>query len=746
MSFNLKLGHKLLIAFLCVGIIPLVIVATIALVQSSRALEEAAFEQLTVTAEVARDQLERAFGDINDDTQIVTQTLRYLRDEILEDADVDVDDVDQILADRYGSLLRNIATELEYTDLYLIRPDGEVIFSLSREADYQTNLLTGTFRDTHLGRLVRRTLDSRGYAISDLMPYAPADGAPVLFGANPLVVDDQVALLVVLQVPLQWFNERTQVQIGETGEAFLVGSDLLRRSDSIRDPISGTVAASFADPNNGAIDTLPVRAALAGRTGIGLYDDITGEDQLTAYTPVRFGNHTWALLVEIDDDEALAVVHDLSRLVLLLVFLSLVAIIVVALLITRSIIKPIQQTMLMLQEMGRGRLERRLNMTRGDEIGDMARTMDSFADNLQHQVVNSLVSLSKGDLTFEPKPYDDQDTIGTALAKTNADLNHIVEEIINVSEEIASGANQVSSSSQSLSQGATESAASLEQISSSIAEIASQTKVNAENSTQANQLTTQTRRSAEIGNQQMEQMLVSMQEIKQAGQSISKIIKVIDEIAFQTNLLALNAGVEAVRAGRHGKGFAVVAEEVRNMAVRSAKAAKETAELIEGSVLKTESGAAIAADTAQSLKEIVASVSQASDLVAEIAEASNEQAQGVSQINEGLRQIDQVTQTNAANAEEGAAAAEELSGQSEQLRGLMATFTIKGREAEARWTPPQQAQGRGPKPRRGRAARPAAQPEYEDEGWWDEGSAGTAGKLPASRKMIALDDREFSRY
>ncbi len=739
MAFKLKLGHKLLMAFLCVGIIPLVIVATIALVQSSRALEKTVYEQLTVTAEVAKNQLEAAFGDINDDIRIVTQTLRYLRDEGLEDVGADAD-VNQLPAERYGSLWRYMATELHYADLYLIQPDGEVIFSLSREADYQTNLLTGAFRDTHLGRLVRRTLDSRSYEISDLMTYPPADSAPVLFAANPLIVDDQVVLLIVLQIPVDWFNEITQVEFGDTGEAFLVGSDLRRRSDSIRDPISGTVQASFADLNNGTMDTQPVRAALAGRSGIGLYDDTMGEAQLTAYTPVRFGPHTWALLVEIDNDEAMAVVHNLSRFILLIVLLSLVVIVVVALLITRSIIKPIQQAMLMLQDMGRGRLERRLNMGRGDEIGDMARTMDGFADNLQHQVVQSLVSLSKGDLSFEPKPYDDQDTIGTALAKTNADLNRIVEEIITVSEQIASGANQVSSSSQSLSQGATESAASLEQISSSIAEIASQTKVNAENSTQANQLTTQARRSAEVGNQQMEQMLAAMQEIKHAGQSISKIIKVIDEIAFQTNLLALNAGVEAVRAGRHGKGFAVVAEEVRNMAVRSAKAAKETAELIEGSVLKTESGAAIAADTAQSLKEIVTSVSQASELVAEIAEASNEQAQGVAQINEGLRQIDQVTQTNAANAEEGAAAAEELSSQSEQLRDLMATFTLKGQESQTQWIASQQAQGRGSKPRR------SGRSEYEDEGWWDDKAARPSGKLPPSRKMIALDDREFSRY
>ncbi|MFU8819252.1 MAG: methyl-accepting chemotaxis protein [Desulfurivibrio sp.] len=399
--------------------------------------------------------------------------------------------------------------------------------------------------------------------------------------------------------------------------------------------------------------------------------------------------------------------------------------------LTRIITQPIGRAVAMINELGRGRLGTRLKLDSKDEIGQMAKTMDDFADTLQNQVVAALQKLAQGDLTSEIKPVDDQDLIGNALLKTHEDLNRIVGEILAATEQIASGSSQVSSSSQSLSQGATESAASLEEITSSMTEMASQTKLNAENSTQANQLADQARSRAETGNDQMEKMMMAMGEINQAGQNISKIIKVIDEIAFQTNLLALNAAVEAARAGRHGKGFAVVAEEVRNLAARSAKAAKETAELIEGSVAKTENGTEIAGQTAESLKAIVTAITKATDLVGEIAAASNEQAQGISQVNEGLNQIDQVTQTNTANAEEGAAASEELSSQADHLRSLMATFTVKGgsRVRQQRILP---------------AATATRSSASEFKGW--DRNEYTPGKKLRPSEVIALDDQEFGKY
>lgn len=356
---------------------------------------------------------------------------------------------------------------------------------------------------------------------------------------------------------------------------------------------------------------------------------------------------------------------------------TILASLVVVIWFARGLSRPISQVVHMLQEMTKGHIGQRLNLQRHDEIGVMAATLDDFAENLEHELVDSMQRLANGDLTFEIHPADENDVIRGALKTMEQDLNELVGRIQTSGEQISSGASQVADASQSLSQGATESASSLEQISASINELASQTDQNADHAGQAAKLSTEASNAANRGNESMNHLVSAMEDINESSQNISKIIKVIDEIAFQTNLLALNAAVEAARAGQHGKGFAVVAEEVRNLAARSAKAASETAELIEGSVSKAQNGAEIAGETSEVLDEIVTHSTKVSDLIDEIASASKEQAQGISQVNIGISQIDDVTQQNTANAEEGAASAEQLSSQAEQLRNMLSRFTTK---------------------------------------------------------------------
>ncbi len=235
-------------------------------------------------------------------------------------------------------------------------------------------------------------------------------------------------------------------------------------------------------------------------------------------------------------------------------------------------------------------------------------------------------------------------------------------------EQVASASVQVSSSAQQLAEGASEQAASIEETSSSLEEMASMTKQNAENSNQANQLMKTTRDIVERAGSSMGKLTASMIEISKASEETSKIIKTIDEIAFQTNLLALNAAVEAARAGEAGAGFAVVADEVRNLAMRAAEAAKNTANLIEGTVTKVKGGSEIVDLSSKEFQEVASSIGKSCELVDEITAASTEQAQGIEQVNKAVGEMDKVVQRNAANAEESASASEEMSAQAERMR------------------------------------------------------------------------------
>ncbi len=262
------------------------------------------------------------------------------------------------------------------------------------------------------------------------------------------------------------------------------------------------------------------------------------------------------------------------------------------------------------------------------------------------------------------------------IRSINRVLHRISTQLSEGAAQVTSAAGEVSQSSQTLAAGASEQAASLEETSASLEEISSMTKRNAESAGNAKSLANHTRTAAETGAGDMRAMSDAMDAIKSSSDNIAKIIKTIDEIAFQTNILALNAAVEAARAGEAGMGFAVVAEEVRALAQRSATAARETAEKIEDSIQKSGRGVALSGKVASSLSEIVDKARQVDTLIAEIASASQEQTQGITQVLSAVTQMDSVTQTNAASAEEGAAAAEELNAQARCLDQIVSELQL----------------------------------------------------------------------
>jgi methyl-accepting chemotaxis protein len=355
------------------------------------------------------------------------------------------------------------------------------------------------------------------------------------------------------------------------------------------------------------------------------------------------------------------------------------------------------------------------------------------------EMVDVANKIAAGDLDVEIA-IQTKDEIGTLAQTFNVmaeNVNRTMTNINDAAEQVAAGAHQIAASGQALSQGSTEQASSIEEITASMTEVAAQTKQNAVNAGQANELAISSKEQAVQGNSQMQEMVKAMAEINDSSANISKIIKVIDEIAFQTNILALNAAVEAARAGQHGKGFAVVAEEVRNLAARSANAAKETTTMIEGSIKKVEVGTQMANRTAEALDSIVDGVSKAAALVGDIATASHEQASAISQINQAINQVSQVVQTNSATAEESASASEELSSQAEVLKGNVSKFKLKQMSRGFRYND-------NPKSKPGFTAGSLSPKEnniYKEDHGIQPGPV-----MAMSKTKIILDESEFGKY
>ncbi len=548
--------------------------------------------------------------------------------------------------------------EYGYYDLFLINSNGYCFYSAAKEADYQTNLVSGKFADSGLGKLVQNVLKTKTFGFRDYAPYAPSDNEPASFIAQPIVFQDKVEVVVALQLSVEVINGimAQRVGLGKTGETYLIGPDSLMRSDSYLDPKNHTIKASFANSEKGSVKTEAADDVLSGKTGEKIIIDYNGNPVLSAFTPVKAEDVSWGLLAEIDEAEAFATIKTMRVAVIMICLIAAAAISVIAFLISHSISRPIIKSVGMAHEMSKGDLTQTIDIDQKDEMGLLSNALNRMAENLKEMFIDILAGTQ-------------------TMSSSSSQLSAVSEQISSASKNTALRSNAVAAAAQEMSatmaavSDATEQATgNIQMVASAVEEMSASIEEVGKNTAESSEITA-------IAVKDAQNISGNVDELGQVADEISHVTETIANISDQTNLLALNATIEAARAGEAGKGFAVVAEEIKNLASQTAQATNEISSKIKGIQTTTQKSVSAIENIVEIINRIDLSVSSVSSAieeqsaaVLEISKNVTHAASGLNEVNENIRQASVVADEVSRDIAEISTAADEGSAGSTQIR------------------------------------------------------------------------------
>ena len=654
-----SIGFRLMAVILSITVLGMGLIAVIGIVLSRNAILEQSLERVSESTRLKSEEI----------NAWLEEQMRYMgavAAGIAGISDLRSDDV-------FQSLLNHEQTNEPYFCVYVGFPDGTGIFSDEWEPNY--DVWRANERDWYIGAAA-----SPGEAYITEM-YQDADtGELCITISRAFNRDGRLAGVVAADIFITVLDDMiANFNIGEGGYAFMIAEDgsILthpnRRLIPHVDANDDTIFTNLNDVDREVFTNL--HSAFGGAAMIRSADGI---ERYYAASVVQ--STGWIVVANIPMGIIYAPVY--SQIVAVSVVSAVVLIIAVILisLTIKTISKPIKALTAAAEAISTGDikidgLDSGTEPTR-NEVILLERAFSKMLASFKQQA-RILTRVAEGDYTMKMDIRSDKDVINLAINLMVEETLNVLYQVATAGVQVADGSKQIAGGAQTLAQGSAEQADAVDGLSNSMSQIAQKTKENAAKAGKAATLADTIKNNAEKGSRQMGEMMDAVKEINQASQSISKVIKVIDDIAFQTNILALNAAVEAARAGQHGKGFAVVAEEVRSLAAKSAEAAKDTGGLIANSMEKAELGSRIAVETAASLDEIVSGINESTKIVRDIAVSSNEQYESINQINDGVEKVAYIVHQNSNTAKESATASFEMSSQSSMLEKLIAQFQLR---------------------------------------------------------------------